>query len=133
MAARYGVSASSIRRHRDTHLRAALSKSAGEARLEVDAARLTDWAGSLQFKTLRLLARAEELDDLASARGLIAEARRNLELLGRLSGVLDGPSVVIDQRKQLAVLGSLDESELRRIAAAAAVIEAGNTPPALAA
>jgi hypothetical protein len=92
--------------------------------LEIDAAKLTDWTGSLQLKTLRLLARAEELDALGDARGLIAEARRNIELLARLGGILDRPTVVVDQRRQLAVLGGLSDDELRRLAASADVIEA---------
>ncbi len=59
---------------------------------------------------------ADALDDLSNARGLIAEARKNIELLGRISGVLDGPTVNIDARRQVAILGRLDEDELRALA-----------------
>jgi hypothetical protein len=124
MARRYGVSASSIARHRDSHLTAALAKTVETARLEISADKLTDWTGSLHAKTMRLLARAEEMDDLANARGLIREARENLVLLGRLAGVIDGPTVHVDARRQVAVLGNLTEAELRRLAAGADVIDA---------
>jgi hypothetical protein len=124
IARRYGLGDDAVRRHRNKCLTAALGKAVEEKRLEIDAAKLTDWTGSLQLKTLRLLARAEELDALGDARGLIAEARRNIELLARLGGILDRPTVVVDQRRQLAVLGGLSDDELRRLAASADVIEA---------
>jgi hypothetical protein len=124
MATRYGVSASSIARHRDSHLSASLGRTVEEKRLDVTVDSLVAWAGGLQGKTLRLLARAEELDDLANARGLIAEARRNLELLGQLGGIIDGRAVVqIDARRQMLALGNLSEDELRRLAASADVID----------
>lgn len=116
MAAKHGVSASAIRRHRDSHLRRALKRTVEEARLDLDVDSLVAWAHALQMKTLSILERAEQLDDLTNARGLIQEARRNLELLGRLSGVLEGPNVTIDMRRQVAVLARLDEHELRALA-----------------
>lgn len=123
MAARHGVSASAIRRHRDAHLRTALARAVEEERLDVDVHRLTSWAHGLQTRTLVLLERAEELDDLGNARGLIREARENLGLLGRLAGVLDGPTVHVDARRQFAVLGDLSEGELRRLAAGDDVVD----------
>jgi hypothetical protein len=117
MAARFGVSASAIRRHRDAHLRKALARAVEEERLDVDVDRLTQWAHGLQAKTLSLLERAEALDDLGNARGLVREARENLTLLGRLAGVLDGATVHVDARRQLAVLANLSEDELRALAA----------------
>jgi hypothetical protein len=74
---------------------------------------LQGWIGNLQITTLRLLNRAEEANDLPSARGLIREARENIALIGRASGLLEQPSIAIDIRKQIAVLANLSEAELR--------------------
>jgi hypothetical protein len=112
---RHGLSESSIRRHRDAHLSRALGKAIEEKRLDITVERLTGWVGNLQLRMLRLLERAEGEGDLAAARGLIGEARRNLELLARVAGILDS-AVVIDQRQQLAVLSGLTEEELRALA-----------------
>jgi hypothetical protein len=122
LADEHGLSDSSLARHQDTHLRRALARAVEEERVEVDADRLASWSYALQQKTLTLLLRAEREGDLANARGLIAEARKNLELLGRLAGVLDPHTVnvSIDQRRQLAVIASLSEEELRALAREAA-------------
>lgn len=126
LARRYEVGDDSVRRHRDRHLTRALGKAVEAKRLDITAERLVDWGGSLQLKTLKLLARAEELDDLGNARGLIREARENLVLLGRLGGVLEGPTatITVDARRQVAVLGNLTEAELRRLAACAETVDA---------
>ncbi len=116
-AARHGVSETSIRRHRDAHLSRALGKAVEERRLDIDVDRLTGWVGNLQLRTLRLLERAEREGDLTNARALIGEARRNLELLGRVAGILDPQTAIhVDARRQLAVLSGLSEEELRALA-----------------
>jgi hypothetical protein len=121
LADEHGLSDSSLARHRDTHLRRALARAVEEERVEVDADRLVGWSYALQQRTLALLLRAEREGDLANARGLIAEARKNLELLGRLAGVLDPHTVVnVDARRQLAVVARLSEEELRALARQAA-------------
>jgi hypothetical protein len=115
----YGLSESSVRRHRDLHLSAKLARALA-TRDEIDGDRLVQWVGGLHQKTLVLLEKAERARDWNAARGLIREGRENLELLGRLAGVIDPqPQVVIDARRQLAVLGSLGENELRALAAVA--------------
>jgi hypothetical protein len=119
LARENNVGEAALRRHRDLHLTKALGKAVQDERIEVDAERLTGWMMGLQGKTIRLLARAETEGDLSNARGFIAEARKNVELLGRLRGALDGPTVHVDARRQIAVLGNMDESELRRLIATA--------------
>ena len=116
IAARHGCQESSLRRHRDTHLRRALARAIEQERTDIDADRLITWTQTLHAKTLIVLERAEALDDLSNARGLIREARENLVLLGRLAGVLEGPRVSIDMRRHYAVLGKLDENTLRALA-----------------
>ena len=57
------------------------------------------------------------MGDLAAARGLIAEARKNLELLARLTGILEPNAAIhVDMRRQVAVLQNLSEAELRALA-----------------
>ena len=116
LAAQHDLQESSLRRHRDGHLRKALARALEKGQVEVDADRLISWTHTLHLRTLVILERAEQLDDLQAAPRLIQEARRNLELLGRLAGVLEGPKVSIDMRRQVAVLGKLDEGALRSLA-----------------
>ena len=82
---------------------------------------MIDWTQTLHAKTLVILERAESLDDLGNARGLIAEPRKNLELLGRLAGVLDPTTVNVDARRQYAILARLGEPELRALATGAVI------------
>jgi transposase-like protein len=117
IAAHHGLSPTSLRRHRDRHLSRALGKAVEEKRFEIDADKLTAWVAGLQTKTLQLLERAEQARDLTNARGFIGEARRNLELLGRVAGILEpNAAVAIDARRQIAVLSGLSEEELRSLA-----------------
>ena len=117
MATQHDLTESAVRRHRDSHLRKAMTRALEKAaHEEVTADKLIQWTHQLHAKTLIILERAEVNDDLGNARGLIKEARENLVLLGRLAGVLEGPHVSIDMRRQYAVLGKLDESALRALA-----------------
>jgi hypothetical protein len=88
---------------------------------------LVGWAADLHARALLLLGKAEAARDWQAARGFLAEARRNVELLGRMTGLLDGPAVSIDMRRQVAVLAKLDEEELRALARAAA--DGSHEPP----
>ena len=116
IAAKHQVAYSSLRRHRDTHLHAALGHALEDERIEVSADKLITWVHVLHARTLRMLAQAEHAADRNNGRGLIAEARKNLELLARIAGVLDPPTVHIDARRQVAILGRLDEDALRALA-----------------
>ena len=117
LAAQHALAETSLRRHRDSHLRKALARALEKTEnFEVDGDKLIAWAHALQAKTLVILERAEQLDDLGNAARLIGEARRNLELIARVVGVLEAPIVNIDARRQVAVLGRLDEDALRALA-----------------
>ncbi len=88
IASTTGLREAALRRHTRTLLRKALAHALEkQERFEVNADRLIGWGQHLHARTLTLLERAETLDDLANARGLTAEARKNLELLGRFAGV----------------------------------------------
>lgn len=68
-------------------------------------------------ETLILLGKAEEADDLPSAARFIREARANLELLGRVAGILEpSTAIAIDTRRQFAFLSGLSEEDLRALA-----------------
>ena len=75
IARRYGLAESSLRRHRDRHLSKALQRALEKDAVEVSADRLVGWTHALHARTLLLLERAEQMGDLANARGLIREAR----------------------------------------------------------
>lgn len=117
IAARHDLAPTSLRRHRDSHLRKALARALEKSEsFEVDADKLIGWAHNLQARTLMFIERADTLDDLGAAARLIGEARRNLELMARMRGVLEPPRISIDMRKQAAILGRLDEDVLRALA-----------------
>lgn len=85
---RFGPSATALFRHKAEHMPAALTKAQGAQ----EAAQADDLLGqvrTLQTRTLAILDRAETAGDLPTALRAIGEARRNLELLARLSGELD--------------------------------------------
>jgi transposase-like protein len=93
VAKRFGLSESSVYRHKTEHLPAHLLK----AREAEDAARaddLLDQVRHLQTHALDILERAEKAGDLRTALAAISQARGNLELLGKLAGELDERSVV---------------------------------------
>ena len=123
-----GLAATSIRRHRDSHLGPKLADALAR-REEIDADKLLDWLTGLHDKTLMGIARTEAKADWGAMRGFIREARANIELLGRLAGIIDpAPSTFIDARRQTAVLAALSEEELRAIAAAAVEGEQPSEP-----
>jgi hypothetical protein len=93
IAGRYGVSKSALERHKADHLPAGLAK----AREAEEAARADDLLSEvrgLQARTLAILESAEASGEHRTALAAIAEARRNLELLGKLAGELDERPVV---------------------------------------
>jgi transposase-like protein len=93
VAKRFGLSESSVYRHKTEHLPAHLLK----AREVEEAARaddLLDQVRNLQAHALDILERAEKGGDLRTALSAISQARGNLELLGKLAGELDERPVV---------------------------------------
>jgi hypothetical protein len=93
VAKRFGLSESSVYRHKTEHLPAQLLK-AREAEEAARADDLLEQVRSLQAHALAILERAEEAGDLRTALAAISQARGNLELLGKLAGELDERPVV---------------------------------------
>lgn len=87
LAERFGVSIAAIARHKAAHI----SKSLALAQEAAEVARGDDLLAQvvdLQKRTLAILDNAEQRNDGRLAIAAIAEARRNLELLGKLAGEL---------------------------------------------
>src|SRR5688500_16691037 len=87
IAAKYGVSPDNVRRHR-AHLPLRLVKAA-EAAEVADADALLAHLQSLQRRTLSVLDQAEAEGKLPVALMAIAQARANLEVLGKLLGAIN--------------------------------------------
>jgi hypothetical protein len=87
VAAQYGLTEQSIRRHRE-HIPEMLARSSlAEEVAEADSLlkRLED----LHRRTEAILARVEETDNYGASLGAIREMRRNLELIGEVTKELD--------------------------------------------
>jgi len=89
----FGVSESSIRRHKANHLPAKLVL-AQEAAEVAEADDLLDQVRDLQARTLAILDASEASREHRTALSAIREARSNLELLAKLLGELDERPVV---------------------------------------
>lgn len=119
IAVQHGVEQSSLSRHKTAHLAPRVANSLARQE-EVDADRLRAWMLGLHEQTLLALTRTKLAEDWPAVRAFIAEGRKNLELIGRLVGVLEqGPAVHIDARKQTAVLAGVETDDLRALATAA--------------
>jgi transposase-like protein len=93
VAKRFGLSESSVYRHKTEHLPAHLLRAKGvEEAARAD--NLLEQVRHLQTRALDILDRAEEAGDLRTALAAISQARGNLELLGKLAGELDERPVV---------------------------------------
>ena len=81
-----------MRRHKANHLPAKLvmAEKAGEA---AEAGTLLEQVRDLQGRALSILEKAEAAGELRTALGAIREARGNLELLAKLLGKLEPPTV----------------------------------------
>src|SRR5215213_2423926 len=93
VAKRFGLSESSVYRHKTEHLPAHLLK-AREVEEAAKADDLLDQVRNLQAHALDILGRAEKTGDLRTALAAISQARGNVELLGKLAGELDERPVV---------------------------------------
>jgi transposase-like protein len=93
VARRFGLSESSVYRHKTEHLPAQLLK-AREVEEVAQADDLLEQVRHLQAHALDILERAEKAGDLRTALAAISQARGNLELLGKLAGELDERPVV---------------------------------------
>ena len=128
LSAIFRVSEDSLARHRDNHLPEALLQ-ASEAESAASADNLLSQLKNLQDSTLRILRANESIhEDHGVALRAIGEARRNLELLARLTELL-GPetevnvSVAIDARTQQVILRALEDYPEARLAVADALAE----------
>ena len=88
IAGRFGLTKSSVERHKAEHLSEALAK-AREAEEVARADDLLDQLRTLQKVTMGILGRAINANDLRTAVSAVGQARGNLELLGKLLGELD--------------------------------------------
>ncbi len=119
------LSDDAVRRHRESHLPAELAK----AQQAADVARADDLlvqVRSLHSRAMAILDTAEQAGDLRSALGGIREARGCLELLGRLAGELEPPTVniVLSQHwieVRTVVLQALETHPAARLAVAEAL------------
>ena len=93
VASQYGLGRESLRRHKASHLPAHLAQ-AQAAQEVAQADDLLAQVRGLQARTLAILGKAESADDLRVALQAIGEARRNLELLGKLAGELQQEGTV---------------------------------------
>ena len=103
----FGVSESTVRRHKANHLPAELIMAEKAAEV-AQADDLLEQVRGLQARTLAILEAAEETRQHRTALSAIREARSNLELLAKLLGELD-------DRPQLNVLISAEWLELRAV------------------
>lgn len=92
IAERYSLSTTSIHRHKK-HLNGTLIK-AQEAREISHADNLINQVKDLQAKALLILDKAEEVEDYRACTSAINEARKCLELLGKLAGELQDRQTV---------------------------------------
>jgi hypothetical protein len=127
IASVYGVSEAAVRRHRKNHLlheareRLASDPELGNVDVLLEMRNLYRRMGGF-------LAKAEVADDWPAVKAFHAEARKDLELLAKLTQMLqDGPATVvsvgIDQRAQTAILLALDAFPAARVAVADALRE----------
>lgn len=128
---RYGISKSAVDRHRrrclgPKALRAlARHEEQTEARLAATANGILDRLAFQAIRAQQAARDARQDDDIATERLWLADERASLrdltkalETQARLVGVLgDRPQVTIDVRRQVAVLASMSEDQLRALAA----------------
>jgi hypothetical protein len=87
LARQYGVSKDALRRHSREHIPQLLLE-ATRALEVADADGLLEQVRDLQRRALSILDQAEDAGELRTALAAIAQARGNLELLGKLAGEL---------------------------------------------
>ena len=131
VAKQYGVDHNAVQRHRK-HVPQLLVK-ASQAMEVAQADDLLDQVRDLQRRALTILDKAEAADELRTALAAIAQARGNLELLGKLAGELQQEGATNIQialvehpdyaRLRAAVVGALEEHPEARWAVAAALKE----------
>jgi hypothetical protein len=131
VASLYDVSEAAVRRHKGNHLPAKLvmaEKASEVAQAESLLAQVRD----LQARTLAILEAAEETRQHRTALAAIREARSNLELLAKLLGELDEPSVINlhvspeGLELRAVIVGALEPYSEARLAVLRAIGGSGN-------
>jgi hypothetical protein len=115
IAGRFTVSRSALERHKASHLPAALTKAAGAAEI-AHADNLLGEMEKIQKTTLYILNVAGKSGDLRTALLAVGQARKNLELLARLTGELAEQQTTVNVlvaspdwlRLRSAILAALD-------------------------
>ena len=107
IAGQYAVSKSALQRHKAEHLPPKLTK-AKQAEEVAEATGLLRQIRTLQAVTLRILRDAEADGERRTALKAVAEARRNIELLGKLAGELQ-------QEGAVTIINSPQYVELRAV------------------
>lgn len=129
IAQRFRVSPDAVYRHR-AHVPAALARAKDAAEVAHGDTLLEQVTG-LQARTLAILTKAEKTGDLPTALRAIGEARRNLELLGKLAGELQehGDVIVINAAwidLRGVILAALGPYPAARVAVAQALQKVGD-------
>lgn len=120
IAARYGIAQSSVSRHLRLHLAPTIANRLGRYE-DIDVERLRSWGTGLLEEALLGAVKARNAGDAVQHRAYLGEARKAVELLAKLAGVLDSqPQISVDARRQVAVLANLTEEELREALVGAA-------------
>jgi hypothetical protein len=133
IAGRFGVARSSLDRHRRKCLGPRIATALARYE-EIDGRRLVSDLLGLRERLAAGVLRTSAEQDYATLRGLSAEFRQTIELIGRFTGDLEGGGVKIDARQQVAVLASnLSVDELRVLAhqMRAEALDAGSSPDTL--
>ena len=131
IAAEYGLAQASVSRHLHRHLGPTALRAIGRYEKQDEdriAATLNGTLNQLAFQVVRAQQAAQaarsdgdvalEQSWMNLERAALRELRAAVETQAKVVGVLgDQPVVAIDARRQLAVLGSMSEEELRALAA----------------
>ena len=102
VAGRYSISKSALHRHRNAHLPKALVK-AQEAKEIVRSESLLEETEVLIEHGYRILAEARAAGEHRTALSAMREIRGCLELLGKVTGEIDGPEHKADPRPMFAL------------------------------
>jgi len=107
-----GITKTSLFRHKESHLPALLTKAKEVVEVAQADNLLTQMRG-LQARTLNILQNAEMTMEHAVALRAISEARRNLELLGKLAGELPAERVLIEFQPIIEIVIMILREEVR--------------------
>lgn len=132
LSSQFAVTEQALRRHKAGHLPAALAQ-AQDAREVAQADDLLAQVKRLQLITMNVLKIAYDAQDLRTALQAVAQARQNLELVGRIVGELEAERVQVAVlvaspdwlRLRAVILAALDPYPAARQAVAEALRRAG--------